>query len=132
MKNNRLPKLFQKFVSEYELLCTISQDGLSAKLGIQFNSLIIQSRIVFDKNDKLYQFGAVLKNIDESEIEKFAAKILTSPLMTGLTERFLDNKFVIMGARDNLDKFTDPQVTNFYMEDVDKIRFYYQTHQNIY
>jgi hypothetical protein len=131
MKNGRLSRLFQRFASEYELLCSVSPDGHTAKLGIQLNSLIIQARIIFDEEDTWYQFGAVLKSLDHTEVGEFATKVLSSEPMTGLTERFLDNKFVIMGSRDNLDKFSDAQITNFYMEDVDKIRVYQQTHQNI-
>lgn len=131
MKNSRLSKLFQRFASEYELLCAITPDGRTGRLGIQFNSLIIQARFIFDEKDTWYQFGAVLKSLDHAEVGEFATKVLTSEPMTGLTERFLDNKFVIMGSRDNLDRFTDTQVINFYMEDVDKIRVYQQTHQNL-
>lgn len=132
MINNRLAKLFQEFASEFELLCTVSLDSGSAKLGIQFNNLIIQARIIFYDEKNSYQFGAVLKDLDSAEIEEFASKVLTSMPMTGLTERFLENKFVIMGFRDNLDKYKDQEVKNLFMEDVDKIRVYHQTHQSLY
>ncbi|MBN8582650.1 MAG: hypothetical protein J0L96_18440 [Anaerolineae bacterium] len=132
MTNNRLAKLFQEFASEFELLFNVSLDSRSAKLGIQFNNLIIQARIIFYDEKNSYQFGAVLKDLDSAEIEDFASKVLTSVPMTGLTERFLENKFVIMGFRDNLDKYKDQEVKNLFMEDVDKIRVYHQTHQTLY
>jgi hypothetical protein len=113
------------------MMYSFSLDSQSAKLGVQYNDLIIQARFTFDAKDNWYQFGAVLRKLQASQMEGFASRILKSQPMTGLTERFLEDKFVVMGARDSLARFSDTEIKNLYMEDVDRIRVYYQTHQDL-
>ncbi len=131
-QRNRLARLFQKFAKDYEMLYSISLDSQSAKLGLQFNNLIIQTRFTFDENETWYQFGAVLKKLNPSQLETVASKILLSQSVTGLTERCLDDTFVIMGARETLTRLSDKEIKNLYMEDVEKITVYYQTHQDLF
>lgn len=125
-KQNRLARLMHDFALRMELLHKIYADGSGAMLVIPESEKSIIARYNFDPSGDSYTFGAVLRGIQNKDLAVFALRILTSKPMIGITERILDEKFVVLGGRDMLHERNDAQVIEGFMDEVARIAAYYR------
>jgi hypothetical protein len=128
--NNRLPKNFDEFASNFELPHKIDSDGSGAKLGIPESGKLIQARYFFDSSDDNYEWAAVIGEVREEDKSQVALDIIESTPKRGIIERILSDKLVIFGSRDNLCGRTDDDIQAGFQDDVSRISRYHRENNN--
>ena len=134
-KKNRLAYVFEQFTKDKQLSSRVDNDGQGAELIVPVGGKSIRVTYHFDPSEDSYEFGAALGKVNPSRRKDTALRIMsrggsrTAPTR-GITERIIENKFVILGSRDGLKDLSDASVERRFMDNVARIATYFnQTSQ---
>jgi hypothetical protein len=121
-KINRLASVFADFANRFELPHKVDRDGLGADLGIPDGDRTVFAGYAFAPSEDSYDFGAVLGQVDKSNMPAFSSELLSSEPIRGITERIDDRgRIFVVGNRDGLQSRSDVDIQKGYMDDVSRI-----------
>ena len=125
IKKGRLRTVFKKFAYEYDFSATVNDEDNSARILIPIDSNAIDCFYQFDPSENGYEFTAALSNVDEYDLNEISLRLLISPPTRGITERFADDKLVLLGSKVNLQNLSDIKIKRNYMDDIKRIKDYF-------
>lgn len=125
-ESNRLKLILEEFANGYEFPFQGSQENDEATIGIPASGKLVHTKYIFDPSGDGYEYMAVLDDVKESEINEIAKKVMTSNPTRGVTERIINNKFVIFGDQDSLADRSDAEIERGYMDDIYRISNYFK------
>ena len=123
---NRLAAIFEKFATSFELNHRLDEDKAGVLVGIPESGKLIHTMYTFDESEDGYEFGAALGRVDQSHQADFALEVLTSEPVRGITERIVQDRFVVLGSRNGLGDLSDVEIQRGYMDDVGRISAYFK------
>lgn len=130
-RKGRLATLFEDFLEDHEIMHSSRDNGRIYKIGIHYDGKLIQARYEFF-DDTTYEYGAILGKVDPTKAPQTANDVLNSKPFPGLVERFINEKFSVLGTRENMQYLEPEAVNDCFLMDIARIREYFRTRRRFW